>query len=948
MLNVLTLFRVIGRRIASSKGLTLSTILGIISAFALVIAIPLFSRSVNAQLLKDELETLSQKTGRPPFSLRFYLLDYQSDAISVEDAYQLSNYLAERTSDFIGLPTKDIVTSIRSVDMNAYAKQLGVYSEENRVLNSLRFDSVSDIEGHMRILEGTWPDALASPEGRLLGMVHQSLAVRMGLHVGEKYVFQEGWGGVGIPVQIVGTWITKDKGDPFWFEWSPSLEYGGSVLLSTEAYTRALAPLLRDQIGYVSYYVVMDASEARWQRADQYVQGIRRLLSTLQRSIPSIKMDYSPLEPLEDYSSRSRGLQITLLAIISPLVALVLAYLVLMAEISVRRQRQEIATLRSRGMGQPQIIGLSLVETALLGALALPASAGVAWVAAIAMSHIRSFLRFSHQGSFPMAFDISDLRAVAVAWTVIALARLVPALNAAQHTIVSMKWEQARPLAKPWWQRTYLDILSIIPAAYGYYVLSHQTGPLVPTGLASQDPFRAPLLFLAPSFFALSVCLIAVRLFPFLLAVFSARSISQLYPSTVYLSLNHLARRPSANSGPLLLVMLAMALSSYFASVAVTLDTWLVHKTRYQVGADLVISEHPPAELLSGESVRPEDVEELELAIRLMPVNDHLRFPGVLHAARVGRYPGILHVGSAQHRCEVTAIDRLDFPKVAFFRDDFVDTSFGALMNALAETEAAVLVPRQFFEQYALSLGDFLAVALRQQPSTHIVLRVVGVYDYFPTVFPTDSPTLIANLDYISMQLETLPPFDIWLDLVDKPDTAGLIKEIEDTLQVNVSTHGDALAMIEQEEDRSERVGVFGALTIGFLAAGLTSGLGFVLYSYASLRERFIQLGILRAIGLSVSQMIVHVGFEQLLLMGFALISGTGIGLLTSHLYTPFLQVGFQEGKIVPPFQVLVGWWQTIQISAGFGLVLLIVLTGTVWYLVHLRMFEAIKLGEVG
>ena len=156
------------------------------------------------------------------------------------------------------------------------------------------------------------------------------------------------------------------------------------------------------------------------------------------------------------------------------------------------------------------------------------------------------------------------------------------------------------------------------------------------------------------------------------------------------------------------------------------------------------------------------------------------------------------------------------------------------------------------------------------------------------------------------------------------------------------------MTAIREEEGRSERVGVFGALTIGFLAAGLTSGLGFVLYSYASLRERFIQLGILRAIGVSVAQMIAQIGLEQLLLMGFALLGGTGVGLLTSYLFIPFLQVGFQGGNVVPPFQILVGWWQTIQISIGFGLVLIVALAATVWYLIRLKMFEAIKLGDVG
>jgi len=119
-----------------------------------------------------------------------------------------------------------------------------------------------------------------------------------------------------------------------------------------------------------------------------------------------------------------------------------------------------------------------------------------------------------------------------------------------------------------------------------------------------------------------------------------------------------------------------------------------------------------------------------------------------------------------------------------------------------------------------------------------------------------------------------------------------------------------------------------------------------VLYSYASLRRRFIQLGILQAVGLSVVQLIGYLVLEQFLLMGLAILSGASIGLITSYLFLPFLQVSSTPGPVIPPFDVLIGWTESGMLSLGFGLVLFVTILGTVIYLARIKVFQAVKMGE--
>jgi putative ABC transport system permease protein len=141
-------------------------------------------------------------------------------------------------------------------------------------------------------------------------------------------------------------------------------------------------------------------------------------------------------------------------------------------------------------------------------------------------------------------------------------------------------------------------------------------------------------------------------------------------------------------------------------------------------------------------------------------------------------------------------------------------------------------------------------------------------------------------------------------------------------------------------------VGLFGVLNIGFLTAGLMPALGFVLYSYASLRRRFIELGLLQAVGLMVRQLVGYLVSEQLFLMGVAILVGAAVGLGTSNLFVPLLQAAASGEQQVPPFHVQIGWAEAGWLSLGFGVVLCLTMVGTIAYLVRLKVFQAVKLGE--
>jgi putative ABC transport system permease protein len=145
---------------------------------------------------------------------------------------------------------------------------------------------------------------------------------------------------------------------------------------------------------------------------------------------------------------------------------------------------------------------------------------------------------------------------------------------------------------------------------------------------------------------------------------------------------------------------------------------------------------------------------------------------------------------------------------------------------------------------------------------------------------------------------------------------------------------------------RPERQGLFGLLSVGFTALALLTVLGFLLYALFSFRRRFIELGMLRAIGLSAWQMMIFLSAELAFLLTVGLAAGTGLGVWISNLFIPFLQIGEKQIAHIPPYLVQVDWSRVFQIYILFGLLFLVALTALAALLLRMKIFQAVKMGE--
>ncbi len=954
--NLWAMGKIVFKRLRHNTGIAISAVLGIVAVMGMVVCIPVFANAVSGKVLREQLTDKAVSANRGMFSLHMYYLDKRSvSPLSVDQADGVANYMQQSIPRELGLNVLNVTTEIQTGAIAWNPVSIGAKSASpNEAWVNMGLFTANGLQEKAQLVDGAWPDPKA--DGPLQVAVLEKTADTNFMNVGDVYQSN------GFQIKVTGIWQAKNDKSSDWFE-APSTSYLDKMYVPIASYATRMNVLTDRPVFYVSWYTVVDEGNLRFDRAPDYARGLVQMDSNLRRMLPDINTDYTPLEALNTYNERAKTLTSLFYAVGGPMLVLALLFISLTATIAMQQYEQETVTMRGRGTSWLQLAMLNILESMILIVVAIPLTLLTGWGAAWVMSHTQSFLQFTDTNNIDLTFQGINYLWLTISAVVIIVARFLPILSLSRTSIVQLKQQRSRSTGQPIWQRFYLDFLLLLPGIYAYVTLSGMAKPVAFLSALSPTPgdtYHDPLLFVAPSLFAMALCMIMLRVLPFLLKLLS-KIIDNMPTVWAYLSLQQVARRPQDHSSALLLIMISLSLAIYSASTAKTLDKWLFDSAYYKAGTDLVIHEYVVQGSNIGSSfgsaggtaqdlttTSPSTVDAS--ADSNLSLEEHQKMPGVLAATRVGNYEASYSYGSGDNMATVMGIDRLDFPSVAFYRADFASESLGTLLNALGANPNGILVPNDMLNKIGLRVGDTIntSVSISKEPVERQFV-IVGTYDYWPTVFPSLKPTLVANLDSLFDDPEAAVGYNVWMKLKPGANVDDLKLGIRQTIGLDravLKVNGDAYTAIHTMLQQPERVGLFGVLNVGFIATGLMPGIGFLLYSYASLRRRFIQLGILQAIGLSIRQLIGYLVFEQFILMGVAILMGAVIGLVTSQMFVPFLQIGASSQSPVPPFDVLIGWTESAWLSLAFAGVLFMTMLGTIWYLARMKVFQAVKMGE--
>lgn len=952
------LWRFALKRLRSEPALTLSLLCGWVMVVALTAALPMYTDAVNRSQLQQELEG-TELRNRPAFTFFYHYTSGSTGGTDWEHYQAAHDYMTNFIADELGLPVQGGLHYVKSDILQVFPSVGGSYNvgrDQPLLRGYLGF--VEGIAHHITLIDGQAPSPDVGPDEPIAVLIHQDLATETGLQVGEELMLFDpsaripggGRKRLEISVRIAGIWA-PNRDDPDFWSMSPAA-FANVFLTPATVYVSTITPLVPHAYSDIGWYKVFNGDRVRSENVGGFLARVNEVNVRVQQRLPNTYLEFSPLAALTRYQRAASAQAVLLLLFGIPILGLILYFIVLIADSAVKRQQTEISILKSRGASSNQLLVVYALQGLTLGLIALLVGPWLGRTVATAIGSTYHFLAFQSGPPLQVAVTQRSLYYGLGALALALVATLLPAIEAARLTIVAAKQESGRTQRSPFWQRAYLDLLLLLVAGYGFYLLKTQGRIAFLQGNAPADPLENPLLFLAPTLFILAAALFCVRLFP-LVARFLGWLWARLGGVAFLLALYNLGRSNQSYASLLLLLILTTGLGTFTASMARTLDENLVARAFYQIGADLALTEgvgvvqqeNASGETTATSSNAGSNAEAPAVWIN-MPVEDHRRAAGVKAATRIGQFEVSTSINNQVLEGVLYGIDRADFPAVAYFRPDFSNSSLGALMNALAVDYSGVIVSRAFLEQTQLAVGD--AVILRGLIATSnqgVSFQIVGATDLFPTAYPQNGAFFIANLDYIFEALGQELPYTVWLATEEGVDVEELTAQLNE-IGYRVLGVQDARALINKAQRKPERIGLFGFLSVGFVATTGLSMLALIIYAVLSFRQRFVQLGILRAIGLSSRQLAFSLGSEQILITATGIAIGSYLGLLSSYLFIPFLQVGYTPADLFPPFVVRIAWNDVSIIVTVLVAMLLIATVSVIWLLLRIKMFQAVKLGE--
>lgn len=932
------------QRISAQRGLTLAGILGMCSAAILVMSIPIYVNAVFTELLQAELSA-PLAGERPPFTFVFHRIGNETWPLTWPDVQTADDFLADPTAVNLGLPETTRTRFFKTGRFGLFAPDTVNYASLSARLANVQLGTISDLETHIELVEGRFP--LPTNTAPFEVIISQAFAARTGIHPGEGYTAFAGEyrQPVQIPVQIVGVWQATDPEELFWFRDISSFDE--VLILSPESFIGPLQSATGGSLSEVLWYYVLDATNVDVDSAPAVADRIRRIRNQVSTLLPNIFLT-SPLELLTRFQTESQTLTVQLFAFLIPILALNILFIGLVTGMSVRARQGEIAVLRSRGASRFQIVGLGIVDSLVIAGcsllLAVPGSLAAAHLA----TRIPSFLEFSGTTALPISLNATAIWAGIAILGLAILLQSLPVIVVSGHTVITLSRQLARQTEPPWWQWMGLDFLLLIPAGYGTYLMIRQ-GQVLPTGANSSlpNPFDNPLLLLIPALVSVALTLIVIRALPIVLTGLSRLAALSANVSFLF-AVRHLARTPGLYTTPLALLGVTLSLSVFLSATAQTLEVNLIEQALYQAGADIVLF---PAV----ESTTPESDGDSSGIVAgstgsipdwfYVPLSDYRQLSGMQQAARVGRFTASVR-RTVDSRGILMGVDRSAFAQVAFWKTEFASMSLGELMNQLADAPNSVLLPSDFMQRNAFTVGDSVVVTAQVYGYNLVLnLKVAGNFDRFPTWNPRWGPLFVVNLPDLFEQIGMEVPTAIWFDVAPGVDT-GTIRTELGRLNPYGGIQTPFLAGVEKEAERPERRGLMGILTVGFLTAILLASLGFALNVTYSIQRRSVELGILRSIGLTAGQIAGYLAWELSILVLLGVVGGIWLGMLVSNLWIPFFRVGNNDYAQLLPISVQFAWPAIHTIYGLFTVVFIATLLMLISLSRRLRLFEIVKMGE--
>lgn len=933
------------KQVYNNWRLELALLLGLVVAVGIVSSVPTYT---DAALQYAFMKQWAQQSdGKPPGT--FTVIHRGMDGGKPKPAAlrTLDNFLLRQVPRRMGMPVQHV----------SLFGELDNTMELNGRGNEVVYAKLSFIRGLDKLVDitqGRWfKDKMVSKD-TVEAVVDFEAVDEMELILGRTYdlpIITEDGSYRHIKVKLVGVYKTKKglKDSP---AWPASPPFKDTFFINTDTVFDEMLKIDGINLSYCFWYWVFDHTGVKVSQLADKVKALKFIDARSAQILINTSAFATPISTFEYFADQSRVLTILMLALSIPILGMVFYYIILAASLTISKRRNEIAMLRSRGASLQQILMSYALEWGVLALAALVLGPLVGLTISKVIGASAGFLSFVDRTALPAELARKAYTVSIQTLVIAVLSALIPVIVAARHSIVTYKQEAARNGGVPVWQRFGLDFILLLVSIYGYRALNNQTLQ-VSANSENATLVLDPLLFLVPALFLLSVGLVTLRIYPLILKLL--HMLTQRWAGVSWVvTITELSRNPGQYSPLILLLILTVSMGIYSASTARTLGRNFEDRIHYINGTDVILTEQwriPGGGGMSetyGSGGAPQTDEDgmpvrQEEELYEPPFYVHKTLPGVEAAARVLREENVdIEVGGNNVATGVmVGIDPVDFAATTWWRFDMAPHHVNGYLNLLIDHPEGVILSQRFMRQNRLKQGDWVTLKIDQKP---VDFFIVASIPHWTTVLPGQEPFFVTNLEYVQQQY-VIKPYNIWLKMKPGAKMAPVIEALAKQ-KIWVTMVQDARNEVIMSKRQPQLMGMFGMLSTSFLVSVIITMMGFFLYTFLSLRSRFLQFGVLRAIGLSAAQLVTMLFLEQVLSCGLGIAIGTIVGAYTSSLFLPMVQASAEMAKAVPNFLLVIERADLLRIYLVVGGMLLAGLVGLATILTKMKLASAVKLGE--
>lgn len=750
-----------------------------------------------------------------------------------------------------------------------------------------------------------------------------------GLVAGEKIYLHvpDGSGKKEITFVISQICSEKDINNPYWAKTLSDM--GDVIFVSQDVFDEMMQYYSEDNISY-SDFLMLDYRQINTENASLYDGYMEQFKDADKLYNDNIR------DTLESFFTQQKTIKLMLWALELPCLVLLILFIRMISVQILSLEQNDILVLRSRGATKLQVFILYLQQSGIIAFAGCVLGIVLGYIMCRAAASTDGFLRFTAKDIGTYKFVWQMLVYAVAAAVIMVLFITVPVWKKSKDAISERSSRGRISKKKPLWEKCFIDVILLALSAYLLYNYNKQKSTLAISVLENRS--IDPVMILDNSLFIFAAALLCVRLTGLIILLVD-RLFKKHFSPAMYASFLQL-KRTRYNQGFLAVFLIMTVAGGIFdANMARTMNSNMEKRIVYNVGCDAIYNEDFRLRIQKNKdgSVNwmydEPDFGKYE-SLKNEGICDGVT--RVLEDERVDISAGSGSVSDAY----LMAINTKEFGETAKLQsgqnDDINDAHWFNYLNELAKEPDGVIISSNLAKDLGLKVGDSLNYSryvpeavdedqIYASENVKVCAIVKGFPGYERYTYETDAEgnvteqekyLIVANYATV-VEKFGMTPYSVWMNLSKGKTVDDIVGYLGGENSENSDSTADNLTDTQSEKVQSEiyrnitsaqqlidenknsaTVQITnGMFTLSFILSLIVCSVGFLLYWVMTLKQRELQFGIYRAMGMRMREVKAMLLNEQIFLSFLPLLAGAGIGITATAMFVRLISIIYLPQK---------------------------------------------------